>query len=156
MDLNEFLIKEDIKKKYILDTSVIIKWYSSDNEDNVNNAGLFYKQVRDNQIIIISLDLMVYELLNFFNFKLCLPENKINDILSEIYDIVFVINSNKSLLEEAYKIAKIIKNSIYDSSYIALSLKLHFPLFTADKKLFSIAKEHGYNVFMISDYQQFF
>jgi len=156
MDLNEFLIKEDIKKKYILDTSVVIKWYSSDNEGDVDIARLFYQHSRDNQIIIITLDLMIYELLNFFNFKLCLPENKINDILSEIYDIIFVINSNKSLLSDAYKIANIIKNSIYDSSYIALSSKLHFPLFTADKKLFSTAKKYGYNIFMISDYQQFF
>lgn len=156
MELNEFLIKEDIKKKYILDTSIIIKWYSTDNENYLDCARLFYDQVKTNQAIIVSLDIIAYELLNFFIFKFNLPEDKIKKVLSEIYDIIFLISINKAILEEAYKVARIIKNSIYDSSFVALSLKLNFPLFTADKKLYSSAKSHGYNIFYVADYQQYF
>ena len=156
MELSEFLIKEGSKNKYILDTSVIIKWYSHENEDDLDQAMLFYQQVRENKVIIISLDLMVFELLNFFICRLKLPEDKLSKILSEIYDILFIINSNKALHEEAYEIANILKNPIYDSSFVALSVKLQYPLFTADSKLCKAAKANGYDVFHISDYKQFF
>ena len=156
MELSEFLIKEGSRNKYILDTSVIIKWYFRQNEDDLDQAMLFYQQVKENQVIIISLDLMVYELLNFFICRLKLPEDKLSKILSEIYDILFIINSNKALHEEAYEIANILKNTIYDSSFIALSVKLQYPLFTADSKLFKAAKANGYDVFHISNYRQFF
>ena len=156
MKLNEFLIKEGSKNKYILDTSVIIKWYSHENEDDFELAMLFYQQVKKNQVIIISLDLMVFELLNFFNCRLKLPEDKLSKILTEIYDIIFIIDSNKALHEEAYKIANILKDTIYDSSFVALSVKLQYPLFTADNKLCRAAKANGYDVFHISDYRQFF
>ncbi|MBM3706728.1 MAG: type II toxin-antitoxin system VapC family toxin [Actinobacteria bacterium] len=156
MELNEFLIKEDIKKKYILDTSIIIKWYYSDNENDLDCARLFYDRVKNNQVIIVSLDIMTYELLNFFVFKFNLPEDKINEVLAEIYDIVFLISINKPIIEEACKVARILKNSIYDSSFVVLSLKLNYPLFTADKKLYNTAKSHGYNISYIADYQQYF
>jgi predicted nucleic acid-binding protein len=156
MELNEFLIKEGSKNKYILDTSVIIKWYSQQNEDDLEMAMLFYQQVKENQVIIISLDLMVFELLNFFICRLKLPKDKLSKILSEIYDIIFIINSNKALHEEAYEIADSLKNTIYDSSFVALSVKLQYPLFTADNKLCKAAKASGYDVFHISDYRQFF
>jgi len=156
MELSEFLIKEGSRNKYILDTSVIIKWYSRQNEDDLDQAMLFYQQVRENQVIIISLDLMVFELLNFFICRLKLPKDKLSKILSEIYDILFIINSNKALHEEAYEIANILKNTIYDSSFVALSVKLQYPLFTADNKLCKAAKANGYDVFHISDYKQFF
>ena len=156
MELSEFLIKEGSKNKYILDTSVIIKWYSPENEDDLEMAMLFYQQVKENQVIIISLDLMVFELLNFFISRLKLSKDKLSKILSEIYDIIFIINSNKALHEEAYEIANILKNPIYDSSFIALSVKLQYPLFTADSKLCKAAKANGYDVFHISDYRHFF
>ena len=156
MELSEFLIKEGSKNKYILDTSVIIKWYSHENEDDLDQAMLFYQQVRENKVIIISLDLMVFELLNFFICRLKLPKDKLSKILSEIYDILFIINSNKALHEEAYEIANILKDTIYDSSFVALSVKLQYPLFTADSKLCKAAKANGYDVFHISDYKQFF
>lgn len=156
MELSEFLIKEGSRNKYILDTSIIIKWYSPENKDDLDLAMLFYQQVKENQVIIISLDLMVYELLNFFICRLKLPEDKLSKILSEIYDILFIINSNKALHEEAYKIANILKNPIYDSSFVALSVKLQYPLFTADSKLCNAAKANGYDIFHISDYKQFF
>jgi len=156
MELSEFLIKEGSRNKYILDTSVIIKWYSRQNEDDLDQAMLFYQQVRENKVIIISLDLMVFELLNFFICRLKLPKDKLSKILSEIYDILFIINSNKALHEEAYEIANILKNTIYDSSFVALSVKLQYPLFTADNKLCKAAKANGYDVFHISDYKQFF
>jgi len=156
MELSEFLIKEGSKNKYILDTSVIIKWYSHENEDDLDQAMLFYQQVKENKVIIISLDLLVFELLNFFICRLKLPKDKLSKILSEIYDILFIINSNKALHEEAYEIANILKDTIYDSSFVALSVKLQYPLFTADSKLCKAAKANGYDVFHISDYKQFF
>jgi len=156
MELNEFIIKEGTKPKYILDTSVIVKWYFTENEDDFDVAMLFYEQVSNSRIIIISPELMIYEQLNFFISRHVLPQDKISRILSEVYDILFIINSSKHISEEACRIAGIIKKPIYDCIFIALSSKLQYPLFTADSKLCDAAKKSGYDVFNISQYKQFF
>lgn len=38
---SEFIIKESLKRKYILDSSVVIKWYYSDNEEDLEQAIIF-------------------------------------------------------------------------------------------------------------------
>jgi len=96
MELNEFIIKEDIKRKYILDASVIIKWYFFENESDLEIANYIHEKVTRDEIIIASPDLMIYEVLNFFIFKLKIPSGKIADILSELNDIIFIINTDIS------------------------------------------------------------
>jgi len=153
MELNEFIIKEDIKRKYILDASVIIKWYFFENESDLEIANYIHEKVTRDEIIIASPDLMIYEVLNFFIFKLKIPSDKIADILSELNDIIFIINTDISVQKKAFEISRKIKNTIYDSLYLALSQSLDCPLITADNKLKQNAKKENYSVLLLSEFK---
>jgi predicted nucleic acid-binding protein len=156
MDLKEFIISENLKKKYILDASVVIKWYFTRNESELDIANYFYDKVSKDEIVIVSPDLMIYEVLNFFTSRLEVPLEKINDILSELYDILFVINTDSAIQLKSFEISRKIKKSIYDSIYIALSEMLDSPLITSDNKLKIDARTNGYNVLLLSEFKNFY
>jgi predicted nucleic acid-binding protein len=156
MDLKEFIISENLKKKYILDASVVIKWYFTRNESELDIANYFYDKVSKDEIVIVSPDLMIYEVLNFFTSRLEVPLEKINDILSELYDILFVINTDSAIQLKSFEISRKIKKSIYDSIYIALSEMLDSPLITSDNKLKIDAGTNGYNVLLLSEFKNFY
>jgi len=153
MELNEFIIKEDIKKKYILDASVITKWYYFENESDLEIANYIHEKVIRDEIIIASPDLMIYEVLNFFIFKLKIPYSKIADMLSELNDIIFIINTDISIQKKAFELSRKIKNPIYDSLYLALSQSLDCPLITADKKLKQDAGKENYSVLLLPEFK---
>ena len=152
MYLKEFIISENLKKKYVLDASVVIKWYFTKNESELDIANYFYERVSKNEIIIASPDLIMYEVLNFFTSKLEVPLEKINDILSELNDIIFVINTDSAIQLKSFEISRKIKKSVYDSIYVALSELLDSPLITADNKLRQDAKINGYDVLLLSEF----
>ena len=153
MELNEFIIKEDIKKKYILDASVIIKWYYFENESDLEIANYIHEKVIRDEIIIASPDLMIYEVLNFFIFKLKIPYSKMADMLSELNDIIFIISTDISIQKKAFEISRKIKNPIYDSVYLALSESLDCPLITADDKLKQAAGKENYSVLLLPEFK---
>jgi len=153
MELNEFIIKEDIKKKYILDASVIIKWYYFENESDLEIANYIHEKVIRDEIIIASPDLMIYEVLNFFIFKLKIPYSKIADMLSELNDIIFIISTDISIQKKAFELSRKIKNPIYDSVYLALSESLDCPLITADDKLKQDAGKENYSVLLLPEFK---
>jgi len=156
MELKEFLIKEDIKRKYVLDASVIIKWYYFENELDLEIADYIHEKVSGDEIIIASPDLMVYEVLNFFILKLEIPYSKITDMLSELNDIVFIINTDISIQKKAFEISRKISSSIYDSLYLALSQSLDCPLITADNKLKERSGKENYPVFLLHEFKNLY
>jgi len=153
MELKEFIIKEDIKRKYILDASVIIKWYYFENESDLEIANYIHEKVTGDEIIIASPDLMIYEVLNFFIFKLKIPSGKIANILSELNDIIFIINTDISVQKKAFELSRKLKKPIYDSLYLALSQSLDCPLITADNKLKQDARRENYSVLLLSEFK---
>jgi len=156
MELKEFLIKEDIKRKYVLDASVIIKWYYFENKLDLEIADYIHEKVSGDEIIIASPDLMVYEVLNFFILKLEIPYSKITDMLSELNDIVFIINTDISIQKKAFEISRKISSSIYDSLYLALSQSLDCPLITADNKLKERSGKENYPVFLLHEFKNLY
>ncbi|MFA5014750.1 MAG: type II toxin-antitoxin system VapC family toxin [Actinomycetota bacterium] len=156
MELSEFIIKEDIKRKYVLDASVIIKWYYFENELDLEIADYIHGKVIGDEIIIASPDLMVYEVLNFFIFKLKIPYKKIADMLSELDDIIFIISTDISIQKKAFEISRKIKKPIYDSLYLALSQSLDCPLITADNKLKHEAGKENYPVFLLHEFKNLY
>ena len=156
MDLTEFIIKEDIKRKFVLDASVVIKWYYFENELDLEIADYIHEKVMADEIIIASPDLMVYEVLNFFIFKLKIPYKKIADMLSELNDIIFIINTDISIQKKAFEISRKIKKPIYDSLYLALSQSLDCPLITADNKLKLEAGKENYSVLLLHEFKNLY
>ncbi|MBM3702588.1 MAG: type II toxin-antitoxin system VapC family toxin [Actinobacteria bacterium] len=148
----EYLIKEAIKKRYVLDTSVVAKWYYKKNESDLENASIIYNLLKSENNIFFAPDLLIYELLNIYRTKAELDNEKINRIILELYDLIVILGVSKNIFLKAFLNSRNLNISFYDSIYLALSKDLDAILVTADKKLSESAKETGRSVLMLSDF----
>lgn len=152
INYTEHLIKEVLKKRYVLDASVISKWYYDKDEEDLYNASIIYNTLQLENYIFFAPDLLVYELLNIYRTKLELDNEKINKILSELYDLIVILGINKNTFSKAFLTSRKLNISLYDSIYLSLSEDLDALLVTADKKLFKAAKDTNKRVIMLSDF----
>ena len=76
INYTEYLIKEAIKKRYVLDTSVVAKWYYKKNESDLGNASVIYNLLKSENNIFFAPDLLIYELLNIYRTKAELDNEK--------------------------------------------------------------------------------
>lgn len=148
----EYLIKETQKKRYVLDTSVITKWYYKKDEEDLYNASIIYDILELKNYIFFAPDLLMYELLNIYRIKLELDDLRINKIISELYDLIVILGINKNTFSKAFLTARKLNISFYDSIYLSLSEDLVAPLITADKKLYEAVEDKNRKVIMLSDF----
>ena len=152
IDYTRYLIKEALKKLYVLDASVVSKWYYDKNEEDLYNASFIYNILQSENYVFFAPDLLVYELLNIYRTKLELTNEKINKILKELYDSIVILGINKNTFSKAFLFARNLNVSLYDSIYLSLSEDLDAFLITADKKLFESVKDTNKKVIMLSDF----
>ncbi len=148
----EYLVKETLKKRYMLDTSVIVKWYYRKNEEDLNNASIIYSKLQSENFIFFAPDLMVYELLNICRAKMELTQTRISNIIAELYDLIIILGVNKKIFLHAFIIARELNISFYDSIYLSLTEDLDAVLVTADKKLYEAAKNMNINIVTLADF----
>jgi predicted nucleic acid-binding protein len=152
INYTEYFIKEAIKKRYVLDTSVVAKWYYKKDESDLENASVIYNLLKSENNIFFAPDLILYELLNIYRTKAELDNEKINRIILELYDLIVILGVSKNIFLKAFLNSRKLNISFYDSIYLSLSENLDAILVTADKKLFESVKETGKSVLMLSDF----
>jgi len=150
--LNEFIIKEIKKRKFIIDSSVVIKWFYEKNEENLEQANFFYNKSKNDYDIIVAPDLLIYETLNFFKSKKDVTNDDVYAILNEINNTVSIYGIGNNLFKKAFKIARANDITIYDSIYISLSEELEIPFITADKKLHALTKKLNSKIILLKDF----
>jgi predicted nucleic acid-binding protein len=128
---------------YILDTSVIIKWFIK--ETDTDKALMFRDRYESGEFEIGCLDLMLYEIANVLRFNSKITKKEIGEILTTILDLELeLIVPTLRLLKEAVSIGKKYNISVYDASYIALANELGWEFITADEKLYKRVKSLPY------------
>ena len=152
IELPDFLIGESRRKKYVLDASVVFKWYYKKNETDLYSADILYNFLNSHQYILFAPQLLIYEILNAFRLKDEITSETIDSIISELYDTIIIFEADKALLKNAFLYARLLNISVYDRIYIALSEKFDAPLITADKKLYKSGKNLQYKVIMLLDF----
>ena len=78
-DKLKFLIKES-PKTYVIDASVCIKWFSFENEDDVNIASSLRVQHMNRNIFLVAPDILVYEVTNALAYNPLFNKDKVNFI----------------------------------------------------------------------------
>ena len=136
----------------VLDASIAIKWFSSINEEHVENALAIQEKHVSGEISIIVPDLFFLEVLNAFITK---SKFGIEDI-SIVRDVLFKMNleikyPDNTLLTVASEIAVKEGLTIYDAVYIAVAKSCDAILYTEDKKIISYSKKYPF----ISDIKDF-
>ena len=122
-------------KQYILDTSVVIKWFSEFDEDDLDKALNLRHEILTGKCSITVPDLLFYELSNALRYNIRFLSQDIKDALKSVIDMGFVVAGVEvHVMELAIDIAFKNNVTIYDSCFLALSQTEKMPLITSDYK----------------------
>ena len=139
-------------KTYVLDTSVVLKWYNQKNEDCVNEALAVLMDLKNEAISIIVPNLLIIELINVFIKGKHLSIEEIQELTSSFFNLP-VINKEPSIgvISKLSELSYKYNITAYDSLYLALAYEEECQLISADAK--GHGKVHDDSVIMLKDYK---
>ncbi len=121
----------------VIDTSVVIKiFFPEEGSDRAR----FLVQNHD----VVAPDLLVYEFTNYISRRHGMTSDDVVFLLKQFYRLpieFFVLPENRFV--EVSQLAKKIKVTAYDASFLVLANSLKAPLVTADHKFYKLASRHG-------------
>ena len=121
-------------KKFVLDTSVVVKWFSRD-EDDAEHANKLRRQIQEGLCVITIPDLLFYELANALRHNPNFTAEDVRVALDSVFDMEFDIRKvDSSVIAAAIDIAFKFNVTVYDAYFLALSQLESKPFVTADYK----------------------
>ena len=125
------------QKRYVVDTSVVIKWFSQIDEDNVDVALRLQDMHLKKQALLIAPDLLFYEVLNALRYNANLTDEDLAAAVASLTKMDFdVYLPGPELMNQAVKLARLHNATVYDASYVALAQELGCLCVMADEKLY--------------------
>lgn len=120
----------------VLDTSVVIKWFHRDNEEDADKALLLRQAYLEGALKVIVPDLLIYEFGNFLRYKSGLKPGDMLASIRALWSLGMEIHQIDSVLSELIvELASRHGITAYDAAFVALSQSLSAPLVTADRML---------------------
>jgi len=124
-----------IMKGFVLDTSVILKWFSEFGENDLFQALQLRKAFLDGSIAFTVPELLFYELSNALRYNPSLSSKDVQAALDSVIDMGLVVKGvDKRVMAEAISIAFRYEVTVYDAYFLALSRMERKPLIIADYK----------------------
>ena len=131
-------------KRMVIDASVVLKWYLTDEELGVKAISLLGEYVSD-ELDILAPSLLEYEVMNGLMIaqkRGRIKEEKILSAIEGFENLGINLRSLSHLYPQVIHFCKTYNRSVYDASYMALALDEGISLITADEGLFnSIRKD---------------
>jgi predicted nucleic acid-binding protein len=140
-------------REIVVDSSVAIKWFVP--QPNSTKAREVLDAYQNSELIILAPDLIYAEVGNIIwkiNRFQGLSQVDAEDILNTFQAIEFVITPSSLLLADAYHLAVVHQRTVYDSLYLALSLRQQCQFVTADEKLVNSVSSVFLNVIAIENW----
>ncbi len=110
------------KTKVVVDTSVIIKWLSSDKEELLDSANKLLEDALEEKIELLAPELSKYEVGNVLLFSKKLSSQQGSEVLRQFYTLpINFIPESEELASDAYKLAFELGITYYDASFISLA-----------------------------------
>lgn len=125
-------------EKIILDASVVIKWFTK--EQDSDKAIVYLKSFYDNEITILVPSLLFYELGNIL-IKKKSSKNETAEVKKKLQDLQLEIKDiGLDWFQKIYENSLDYSISFYDAAYVTLIQNKNFKFITADKKLYEKVK----------------
>ena len=140
--------------RIIIDTSVSVKWFLSDDEPYTDKAEAILTDYYNNKIRIISPQLMLFEISNVLKNRITEDETDEANIMDILFNMGIICFTDKNTLENAVKNAYKYDLSVYDGIFLATAQYYRGKLVTDDEKLFNnYSNENKDNgVILLKDY----
>ena len=126
--------------KYVVDASVVVKWFSKFEEDIENSEKLLNSHVEGISTLASS-SLVLYEVCNALRFNPNFGEEDLSKAAISLLKLELELVDFSEIFESAIALAFSQDITIYDAAYIAVSQTHHIPLITADYKLLAKIKD---------------
>lgn len=137
---------------YVVDTSVVVKWFNQEYESKVEIAHQIYKDMLGNEIILIIPSLLPIELINAFKKGKNMPVTAIKKRMQDFFSLPLVIKEpSRAILELTVEIMDIYQIAAYDALFVATAKDGDCTLISDDKK--AHGKITDGSVIMLSDYK---
>lgn len=139
------------KKPLVVDSSVIVKWVNTQNEENINQANKILEDARDKKVELITCDLAKYEVGNALLTKKGLELTPAFISLGTVHNLpISFIPQTFPLAESTYKIGQELGITYYDASFLSLAKEYNATLITDNFK--DQGKKSGVKVISLKDY----
>ncbi len=127
-------------KRYVIDTSVAVKWFSKV-ENDTKKALQLRQQMLDGICSVTVPDLLIYELANALKHNPNFLSKDVKVALDSIFNMGIEIREADSLvLSHAIDIAFRFNVTVYDACFMALSQIEKMPFITSDYKFIEHVK----------------
>ena len=124
--------------KIVVDTSVLVKWIKTKDEELLEEARRLLRQVTAKPIDVHVPALLLYEIGNILLLKTDLDAPHLDQTINGLESLPFVVAPPATpLLRRAAVVGKQYNLTFYDASFLALAIELDCPLITADGRLFA-------------------
>jgi len=120
-------------KKFVLDTSVVVKWFSL--EEKSTEAEEILKKIEDKKIEVLLPELVKYELANAFLKGKQFSLRQAGIGLEVFYSLpVIFVSESFQIAKESYRLAEKFNLTYYDACFLALAKLRKIPLVTANPR----------------------
>lgn len=124
-----------MKGTIVCDSSVIVKWISSQDELRLEQANKILNDAKDNKVQLFVPELAKYEVGNALLLSKKIPAKNIKISLTTLYSLpVKFVSESYSQAEETYEIGEKAKITYYDACFISLAKSLNAILVTDNPK----------------------
>jgi len=126
-------------KKYVIDTSVAVKWFSL--EEDTQAALELRDRLYRRECTILAPDLLLYELANALRFNPRFTNDDVKAAVGSVIDLgPEFVPADSEMLRQAVDLAVRFNTTVYDACFLALADLRGLPLLSADVKLIAHAK----------------
>lgn len=136
---------------YVLDTSVVIKWFNQKNELHTKQARKIFEDLKSEKINILIPNLLLVELLNVLMVSKQVPIEEANLAIRRLLaSSINIIEITLNLLLQTSMLIKQYNLTSYDAYFLALAQYEECKLISDDQK--AHGKIPGDTVLMLEDY----
>ncbi len=137
---------------YILDTSVVVKWFSSHSEDDRVASLRLRQDILNGECAVVAPTLLFYELANALRYNPRFNAKDVNDAVNSVMEMGFeVYGVEVDTMAQAVEMAFRFHVAVYDTYFLAVSQTKKKPLLTADYR-FADRMKGFKNIIKLSDF----
>ena len=137
--------------EYVLDSSVLVKWFSPYDEEHRNKALSLLNLYKDQKIDLYIPELAICEVSNALRFNKNFNESEVTDTLKFLMNLeLSIVNLTRDILSKSLEVSYEDNITVYDAIFIGLSNVLKIPLITANPKHFKA--KTGRNIILLQEF----
>jgi predicted nucleic acid-binding protein len=126
---------------FVLDTSVILKWFSEFEESDLDRALQLRQAMREGTVFFVVPGLLFYELANALRHNPNFSMKDVEQAVHSVFDMGLEVKGvNEQVMAEAISLAFKHNLTAYDAYFLALSKKEGKPFITADYRFIGRVK----------------